>query len=213
MSSEAPERCYKRQVAQVQLKSGSSGGPLGEVSALVATLGVVDLDGDYATAASFTDGQEVIISPWNHGSVAHSQLPVGKGQLRVDSSRVTVEAQYFLMTAAGREAFQVVKEMGPAQEWSYGYRVLDQGPIYIDGEQVNHLKQVHVFEASPVWMGAGIATRTLSAKEATLREYLRFIKNCWGLDPVPAAARTAQADLIHEQMRHERARFLSMLTT
>jgi hypothetical protein len=203
------DRFYKRHVADVQLKSGSGGGPLGEVSALVASLNVVDLDGDYATAASFTEGEQLIISPWNHASMNAHAMPVGKGVLHVDSTQVTVEAQYFLMTEAGRAAFEVVKEMGFHQEWSYGYQILDQGPITIDGRQVNHLKRVHIFEASPVWKGAGVGTQTLDAKEETLREYLRFIKDRWCPDPVPAAARVSQADLIQERLRFERHQFLA----
>ena len=57
------------------------------------------------------------------------------------------------------------------------------------------LKRVHVFEASPVVKGAGIGTRTLSAKEEATRLYLRWIKSRLpgGLAPAPALAREAEA--------------------
>lgn len=81
----------KRASGEVGIKSG----PLGEVTAVVATLGVVDHDGDVATAETFTDGQELAISAYNHSSMQiGGALPVGKGVLRVDSSHAWVEAVF-----------------------------------------------------------------------------------------------------------------------
>jgi hypothetical protein len=161
------------------------------------------------TSASFTEGQQLIFSPWNHASMGlGSTPPVGKGVLHVDSTRVTVEAQYFLMTEAGRAAFEIVKELGPGQEWSFGYRVEDQGPITIDGRQVNHLKQVSVYEASPVWAGEGIDTRTLDAKTEALHEFLRFIRDRWVPEVVPGLAAAREAVAI-DQVRFIRDQFLA----
>ena len=71
---------------------------------------------------------------------------------------------------------------------------------------MQYLKALDVFEISPVLRGAGVRTATLEAKD-TLHEYLRFVRDRWCPDPVPAAARVSQADLIIEQLRYLREQF------
>jgi hypothetical protein len=82
-----------------------------------------------------------------------------------------------MQNRSAREAFTVVQEMGAAQQWSYGYKILEAELGNFQGERVQFLKSVQVFEASPVIRGAGIATRTISAKEAEEREALRQIRD------------------------------------
>lgn len=155
-----------------------------------------------ATPETFTDGQELIISAYNHSSMTSALLPVGKGTLHVSQAEVTVEAEYFMMNESAREAFEVLR--APAQEWSYGFKVLDAEPITVGGVHANHLKNVQVFEASPVVRGAGIATRTVDAKELAQREYLRFVRNQWC---TPTSNRDAEARAIaaRELVRFVRA--------
>jgi hypothetical protein len=137
----------------------------GEVSAVIATLNVRDLDGDVATEETFTDGEEVVISSYNHASMQGYALPVGKGKVRVTSAEAILDGKFWIdNTPEARSSFEVVKQMGARQEWSYGYKIMEAEPGVFDGEQVQFLKRVEVFEASPVIRGAGIGTRTLSAK-------------------------------------------------
>jgi hypothetical protein len=176
----------------VKIKSG----PLGEVNAVVATLDVIDHDGDVATASTFTDGDELVISAYNHSSMHGYSLPVGKGVLRVGQSQVTVDAEFFMMNATARESFEVIRGMGAACEWSYGYKILDAEPTMWGNRRVNMLKKVEVFEASPVIRGAGIGTRTLTAKEELeelRRQWLRSIRDRWV--PKEAAALSQQREL------------------
>lgn len=135
----------------------------GQVEAVIATLNVIDKDGDVSTAETFEDGAEVLISAYQHTSWGGA-LPVGKGTIHVTSSEVILKGQFFMDTTTGRDTFQVVKELGGNGEWSYGYDVLDSEPVKFDGRDANLLKRVKVHEASPVLVGAGVNTRTLSAK-------------------------------------------------
>jgi hypothetical protein len=201
-------------MSEIRVKTGptrvEASGPAGVVRAVVATLNTKDLGGDVATADTFTDGEEVVISSYNHSTMVGHLLPVGKGVIHVEGAEVILVGQYFMANASARESFEVVRQMGASQEWSYGYRIHDQRPTKINGEPANLLVKVSVFEASHVIRGQGINTRTVDAKEETLREYLRFIRDRWCPDPVPAAARTVQVDLIRERLRFERQRFLAI---
>lgn len=103
------------------------------------------------------------MSAYNHGSWG-GQLPVGKGRISSDQNVATADMQFFLNTTGGRETFEVVKALGDQMEWSYGYDVLDAEPGTKDSESVQFLKSLRVHEVSPVLLGAGIGTRTVSAK-------------------------------------------------
>jgi hypothetical protein len=145
----------------VEIKSADKG----EVSAVIATLNVRDLDGDVATEDTFTEGEEVVISSYNHASMHGVSLPVGKGKIRVTPAEAILDGKFWIENMPeARSAFEVVKQMGAQQEWSYGYKVLEAEPGVFDGESVQFLKRVQVFEGSPVIRGAGIGTRTLNVK-------------------------------------------------
>lgn len=136
----------------------------GRVEALFATLNVKDHDGDVTLPGAFTDGEQVRISVYNHGSWGPGMMPVGKGVVRETSDGPVLDGQFFLNTTAGKDTFETVKQMGDLQEWSYGYDVLDSERGTKDGEKVRMLKRMKVHEVSPVLLGAGIDTRTLAVK-------------------------------------------------
>lgn len=137
----------------------------GTVEARFSTYDVIDSDGDVTRQGAFTDGQEVRISAWNHGSWSGA-LPVGKGVIRDRGDHAVLEGQFFLSTAAGREHFEVVKGLGPLQEWSYGYTVTKASFGEFEEREVRFLEGLDVTEVAPVLKGAGIATRTLVVKSA-----------------------------------------------
>lgn len=143
----------------------------GEVEAVIARLGVVDRDGDFTLASAFKDGQKVKLSGWGHDSALPPHLnpsaPVGKGTISVSGDRVLFKGRYFLSTERGREAFQMVKEFGPDMEWSYGYKVGKTGDLTPELKKLGArrvIAETTVFEASPVFRGAGIGTGTLTVK-------------------------------------------------
>jgi HK97 family phage prohead protease len=139
----------------------------GEVSAVFSTLDVVDSDGDVTRKGAFADGSPVVISAYGHASWSGA-LPVGKGVIRAGEKQATLEGQFFLNTAAGRDTFEAVKALGELGQWSYGYDVTKHSRGEVDGKSVRFLDGLKVHEVSPVLVGAGVGTRTLAAKGRNL---------------------------------------------
>lgn len=138
----------------------------GKVQAVFATLNVIDKDGDVTLPGEFREGQKVRISAYNHTSW-DGALPVGKGTIRELGDDVILDGQFFLSTAAGKDTFAVVQELGELGEWSYGFDCeRKRGVFGPDDTPVTFLQAIEVHEVSPVLLGAGINTRTLMAKAA-----------------------------------------------
>ena len=70
--------------------------------------------------------------------------------------------QFNLNSEKGREAFANVAFFGQEQEWSIGYKTLDS--IFDPNIQANILKEVELYEVSPVLHGANQLTGTISVK-------------------------------------------------
>lgn len=137
----------------------------GEVEAVFSTFDVVDKDLDVTKAGAFSDGAPVRISAYGHQSWMGA-LPVGKGVIRTTGTEAILDGKFFMDTSVGRDTFTVVKEMGDLQEWSYGYDPVKFSFGEVDGQKVRFLEEIHVDEVSPVLIGAGVNTRTLTAKGA-----------------------------------------------
>jgi HK97 family phage prohead protease len=70
--------------------------------------------------------------------------------------------QFNLKAERGREAFANVSFFGLEQEWSIGYKTLDA--VFDPTQQANLLKEVELYEVSPVLHGANQLTGTISIK-------------------------------------------------
>jgi hypothetical protein len=156
-------------------------GAEGRVEAVISTFSVLDKDGDVVLPGAITDGQEVVISAYGHTSHGGA-LPVGKGVIRTTNTEAILHGQFFLSTTAGRDTFEVVKNLGALQEWSYSLHNVRGYQGTHDGQPANFIESVFVKEASPVLIGASIGTRTLSAKskaelDEAERELMRFIRS------------------------------------
>jgi HK97 family phage prohead protease len=145
--------------APVVLKEGETG----EFSAVFATLGVVDHDGDVTTPGAFRDGQKVRIAYWGH---RWQDLPVGKGVIHADEEKAWVEGRFFLDTNAGLETYRTVKALEELQEWSYGFDIDKWSVGKFGDREVRFLEGLTVHEVSPVMLGAGIGTHTTAIKAA-----------------------------------------------
>lgn len=137
----------------------------GEVTAVFATLGVIDSDGDVTVKGAFENGARVRISAYGHTSW-NGVLPVGKGTIREVKNEAILDGRFFLDTEAGLDTFKVVKELGAdgLQEWSYGYDPVEYSFGEFEEQQVRFLNKLKVHEVSPVLLGAGVGTRLLTAK-------------------------------------------------
>lgn len=149
-------------LAGVEIKDAEKG----IVEAVFSTFNVIDSDKDVTLPGAFEDGAPVRMSAYGHTSW-HGELPVGRGVIRVGEKDAVLEGQFFLKAAHARETFEVVKEMGDLQEWSYGYDVLATGELTDEWKEQGAervLSKLYVPEVSPVLRGAGVDTRTLSVK-------------------------------------------------
>lgn len=139
----------------------------GEVEAVIATLGVVDRDGDIIRETAIKAGAKVKMSAYGHDAM-WGEMPVGKGTIVVREDLAIFKGRVFLNTERGREVFGVLKEMGADQEWSFGFRVTgweapDEKAKGAGATRI--LTKLDAFEVSPVLRGAGVGTGTLAVKE------------------------------------------------
>lgn len=138
----------------------------GEIEAIIATFGVIDRDGDIVQKGSIPEGSVVAISEYGHSAV-FGEAPVGKGVVVIDGNKAIVKGQLFMDMPEAKKTLSVLKGMGKDQQWSWGFRVLgSEVPSEDQRKQGAYriITKTETFEASPVLRGAGIGTRTLSAK-------------------------------------------------
>jgi len=141
----------------------------GEVEAVFSTLNVVDSDDDVTLPGAFEKGAEVLISAYGHKTWMGA-LPVGLGSIKEEGNEAILAGHFWLDTINGADTFKTVKNAKQLQEWSYGYDPTKYSYGEHEGKRVRFLEQVKVHEVSPVMLGAGVGTRTLSAKSS-----LRFV--------------------------------------
>ncbi|MFI2375636.1 HK97 family phage prohead protease [Streptomyces sp. NPDC018964] len=132
----------------------------GTVTAMFSVYGNIDHDGDVVTPGAFTDGQEVVISAYNHSSWGPN-LPVGKGVIRTGSSGGALVEATFFKSQAAQDTLEVIRELGPLQQWSFGFNILDYSHGDQNGTAVRFLKSLDVFEVSPVLRGSNSAAHTV----------------------------------------------------
>jgi len=135
-------------------------GDQGLVTAVFATLNVIDEDGDVTLPGAFGE-QSVKLASWGHG---WGELPVGRGRIFEEDEKAVFDGRFFLDTMAGQEHFTTVKNLAELQEWSYGFKILERAEGEFNGQQVRFLKRMKVWEVSPVMVGAGVDTMTIAIK-------------------------------------------------
>ena len=105
---------------------------------------------------------------WSH----KWDMPIGKGTINQDNDKAVFKGEFFMDTESGKEAYNLVKNMGDMQQWSFGYKVDDSEYAKAedkDGDDINarYLKDLTVYEVSPVLVGANQDTYTLAIKSNT----------------------------------------------
>lgn len=140
----------------------------GEVESIIATLGVVDKDGDIISPDAIKNGAKVAMSSYGHDAM-FGDMPVGKGTVSIVDNKAVFKGKLFMDTMRGKETYTVLKGMGSDQQWSFGFRVIgsevpDEAASKQGARRI--LTKLDAFEVSPVMIGAGIGTRTTAMKEA-----------------------------------------------
>lgn len=137
----------------------------GEGVAVIATLNVIDKDGDVTIPGAF--GEQVAPMVPAHD---WRQTPIGKVRIHEEGNEALADFQLNLKTDLGRnwyEALQFDLAHPPAkQQYSYGFSLAKDGaePGEFTGQPVRFLKRLEVHEVSPILLGAGINTRTVGLK-------------------------------------------------
>lgn len=140
-------------------------GDEGSIEAVFSTFGIVDRDGDIVEAGAVLNEQPVPMV-WSHDWTKI----IGKGVTSVDAERAIFKGSFFTQTTAGRDAYETVKAMGDLQEYSWGFRINDADYAERDGQTVRIIKSAELFEVSPVLVGAGRGTGTLSLKHQSFTD-------------------------------------------
>lgn len=156
----------------IQLKD--DGEEKGSFVAKIAELNVIDKDNDRTIPGAFPDGRELLVSSYQHSSWT-AALPVGKAVIHEEGENVLAYGQFNLNSQIGRDHYETVKFSGGLQEWSYGYRVVDSEEVTEDGQTIRILKRIEPVEISPVLLGAGVGTTTLSIKSEDKDTGLKYV--------------------------------------
>ncbi len=138
----------------------------GHVVLEFAAFGEVDRQGEITKRGAFGT-QKVLLGAFGHssfGMMGNPAPPIGTGTITEKGDVAIADVQFNLDMEAGRETFESVKMSGDLQEWSYGFRVTKESTTMVDGKPVRVLDKLAVKEVSPVIIGAGNRTRTVSIK-------------------------------------------------
>lgn len=150
----------------------------GIVEAFVAGIGNKDSVGDIIQPGAFDKSLKTRRPKgiWSHDwnkpvskTLEAYEVPAGDSRLpeRMKTAGIGglyVRTQFNLDTEDGRNAFSNVKFFGDESEWSIGYQVPPGGQEYDKDKKAMLLKQIELFEYSPVLFGANPLTATVSAK-------------------------------------------------
>jgi len=164
----------------------------GIVEAFVAGVGNKDSVGDICLPGCFTSSLKrrkprvVWGHDWNSpiGKVLEI-YEVGPNDPRLPAKMrkagiggLYARVQFNLKAEKGREAFANVSFFGMEQEWSIGYKTLDA--VFDPVQTANLLKEVELYEVSPVLHGANQLTGTISIKADEAETQTKEGKGpCW----------------------------------
>ena len=151
----------------------------GQVKAVFSVFNEVDSDNDVVLPRSIRSGygDKGVVMVWGHDW----KHIIGKGKIVQDDDKATFEGKFNMNTEAGREAYETVKAMDDLQQWSFGFEVHDsEKGMFTKGngeeQEVRFLKDVKVWEVSPVLVGANQNTHTVGIKEQTQKDLDEEVK-------------------------------------
>lgn len=99
------------------------------------------------------------------------KLANGKAWPR-EAGALLVKMQFNLDSDLGRRAYSNVKFYGDEQEWSIGYQVPTGGGVKDQKTGVRRIKDIDLYEYSPVLFGAMTHARTVGQAKAMLHEWV-----------------------------------------
>ncbi len=175
----------------------------GEVEAVVATLHVVDKDGDYTLPGFFGTQPTKLVSghDWSQIMLGKGTVTDGDGQQAVFHGKLNLDDP-----AAAALHAKLRFDMAhppPLIEWSYGFRILPGGSRPAGEQDPDGARQIlqprpdgtpgaKVWEVSPVLVGAGEGTRTVDVKTAVRSHSTDISDGPWSARQAVAQADTAE---------------------
>ena len=132
----------------------------GKLTIAFATYGEEDKDRDIFHPGSLYATGKVAMEQFGHGR----DLPIGVGEMTQAGKDAVWTGQLDLENEVARNHFRHIKAMGSDQEYSFR-AFIEEYTRNADTGGFNFYK-ARVFEVSPVLVGAGNNTRTLSQKSA-----------------------------------------------
>ena len=148
----------------------------GIVEAYVSGIGNKDSGGDIIVPGAFNASlqQRTPKGVWSHDwdkpvskTLEIYEVPAGDPRLPMkmqlaEIGGLYVKTQFNLNTQLGRDAYETVKFFGEESEWSIGYQVDDAE--YDHDQKAMILKEISLYEYSPVLFGMNELTSTVSIK-------------------------------------------------
>lgn len=135
----------------------------GSFEAVIATLDVVDSDGDIIVPGAFQNATVLVLPAHDHRHV-----PLGKAVMEDRDNKAVAVGKFNLEVPAAKDWHNALKfdlKHPPAiQEWSFAFGIEQSSTETRDSEEVRLLEKLDTMEVSPVLRGAGVDTGTLSAK-------------------------------------------------
>ncbi len=135
----------------------------GAFEAVIATLDVVDSDGDIIVPGAFQNATVSVLPAHDSRSV-----PLGKAKMEDRGDKAIAVGRYNLEIPAAKDWHNALKfdlkNPPVVQEWSFAFRILESSMETRDGEDIRILEKLDVMEVSPVLRGSGVETGTISAK-------------------------------------------------
>lgn len=106
----------------------------------------------------------------------HRRFPHGKAVVSENGGEAVFDGQLFLDTASGSDLYAILKHMGGAQAWSYGF-IADEYE-YDKSADVRYVKKAIVYEVSPVLLPGGEGTRTTEVRSAPRLDWRGLERRC-----------------------------------
>jgi HK97 family phage prohead protease len=159
----------------------------GIVECFVAGIGNKDSVGDIVVTGAFAKSltrrkpRVVWAHSWNDpiGKVLEMyEVPAGDSRLPAKMRNAGIgglyaKVQFNLQSEKGKEAFASVAFFGEEQEWSIGYKTINGA--FDTAQQANVLREVELYEVSPVLHGANQLTGTISVKSESKNHMMPII--------------------------------------
>jgi len=131
------------------------------VEAVVSVFNNVDFGGDVIENGAFAKSllRKMPVGCWSHDW----SNPIAKTlEAKETTEGLYIKGQFLPSVQKSKEAYDLIKS-GVVTEYSIGYEVVD-AEYDVDGHR--HLKEVNLFEWSPVLVGMNPLTHTVDVKEA-----------------------------------------------